>query len=66
MTVQYCFCNKLWFGFSSFGTTTSVIHECVTNVCALITELESQYVKWPDADELLHHEATFRSWSGKV
>lgn len=50
--------------FYSFDVTESTVHDCVTNVCRLILELEDRYVKWPSEEEQAIEMATFHARSG--
>lgn len=43
----------------------STVHDCVTNVCRLILELEDRYVKWPSEEEQAVEMATFHARSGR-
>ena len=64
MAINHTWLVKPMISYCRFNITNSMVFDNVTQVCNCILELEAQYVKWPNQDEMAIEENTFFSRYG--
>lgn len=52
--------------FCSFALNDSTVHDSVTSLCLLLSEMKDKYIQWPDEAKCNEEAANFHDRTGEI